>query len=186
MISSPGGEGAPVLIAFGANIAPEKNLLAGLARLRQETGILALSTIYRTLAVGEHGCTLSPEQQPEYLNGAVMVAGDWQSWPLHDLLRTIEAEQGRQRGGDRYAPRVLDLDIAMMGERVVREGELEIPDPDIPLRPFLALALAELAPALIHPLAGVTLAEVAARFGPHPPGMRVEAGLTREWRSLLM
>lgn len=156
----------PLLIAFGANIDPLTNLRAGLRSLDRKLGIARVSTVYRTKPVGDTA-------QPDYLNGVVLTrsTGGHSPLQLKSLLRGIEAERRRQRGPDPNAPRTLDLDIALLGGVVMGGPELVIPDPQIAERPWLALPLAELAPGLIHPVLGLTLAQLAQRFGPRPPGM---------------
>lgn len=163
----------PLLIAFGANIEPLPNLLAGLARLRRLLPVVAVSTVYRTRCVGD-------PQQPDYLNGALLAHPDPTLTPhqIKRLLREVESAQGRVRADNPNAARPLDLDIALLGGLVVADGELLIPDPAVLERPFVALPVAELAPGLIHPLAGRPLAELARAFGDHPVGMTVDVVAT--------
>ncbi|MBF0402118.1 MAG: 2-amino-4-hydroxy-6-hydroxymethyldihydropteridine diphosphokinase [Magnetococcales bacterium] len=154
---------SPVLIAFGSNIDPLPNLHRGLLRLHQEVGISAVSTVYRTAALPdpERGGSAAA---PDFLNGAVRLESQQDPFALQRLLRTIEAELQRVRTAWRYAPRTLDLDIALMGESLLQSEQLVLPDPDILQRPFLAIPLAELAPDLLHPLEGCSLSEIASRF----------------------
>lgn len=171
--------GSPVLIAFGSNIDPLPNLLHGLRRLHQEIGLCAVSTVYRSEALSDQNdselSTKEPAtKEPEFLNGAVWVVGGMAPFSLRRLLRDIEEERQRVRTRRRYAPRTLDLDIALMGAWMITEAPLVIPDPDILHRPFLAIPLAELAPELQHPLEQVSLSRIAARFGACPKGLTVD------------
>lgn len=133
-----------VFIGAGSNIDPETNLLSSLALLGKSAAITGVSTFYRTPAIDR------PEQ-PDYLNGVLSVETDLLPGRLQELLHAIERAAGRVRTEDRYAARTLDLDILLYGDAIVRAGGLEIPDPDIPTRPFLAAGLLELAPALVLP-----------------------------------
>lgn len=151
----------PVLIAFGANIDPLPNLWRGLRALHERVGLAAVSTVYRTPALPDRE---GRDPGPDFLNGAVRVESRQEPFALKGLLRTIEAELHRIRGPWRHAPRTLDLDIALMGEQVVQRDGLVVPDPELLHRAFLALPLAELAPELLHPLEGVPLSRIAARF----------------------
>lgn len=166
--------GLPILISFGSNIEPLANLFHGLRRLHQEIGLCAVSTVYRTPALAEPDCPESAEKDAEFLNGAVWVESDMEPFSLRRLLRDIEGELHRVRTQRSYAPRTLDLDIAVMGEQVINAAPLVIPDPDIVHRSFLAIPLAELAPDLLHPLKKVSLSHIAARFGPHPQGLTMD------------
>ncbi len=138
-------------IAVGANIQPETNIPNALDLLNRHTPITAVSTFFRTKAINR------PEQD-DYLNGAVSIhyAG-----PLRDLkhlvLRRVEELLGRKRTNDPYAPRTIDLDIALCGDIVLKTPELVLPDPDIRQRAFLAAALLELEPELIMPDSRVLL-----------------------------
>lgn len=142
-------------VAVGANIRPESNIVAALDKLIRQVCVAASSTFYRTAPWGQPG-------QPPFSNGVWHLQTDIEPRPLKfEVLRTIEAELGRQRSADKYAPRPIDLDIIVYGELVRHEGGLTIPDPEIRERPFLALPLWELAPGLVLPDRGDRLADLA-------------------------
>jgi 2-amino-4-hydroxy-6-hydroxymethyldihydropteridine diphosphokinase len=173
-ISSDGARKRLVLIALGSNVEPEANLPRAVCRLAERFPGLAASRVYATAAVG------APDAPP-FLNAAVAIET---ALPLaelkHRVLRPIEAELGRVRGADRNAPRPIDLDVAFCPGLVLRDGDagLDLPDPEIVGCAHLALPLADLVPAEVHPLDGRTLAAIAARFeGAH--GVRVVGG--PEW-----
>ncbi len=117
-------------------------------------------------------------QDPDFLNGAARIDKPIEPLPLRKLLRTIEAELGRVRSGRRYAPRTLDLDISLMGTRIVNKTPITLPDPDITQHAFLAIPLAELAPNALHPLEKISLSQIAARFGKHPEGLAIDQKTT--------
>ena len=71
---------------------------------------------------------------------------------------------GRVRGADKFAPREIDLDIALFDELQVDGDGLHIPDPDIAVRPFLGIPLAEIAADWVVPGPGATLGSIAAAF----------------------
>ena len=141
-----------VHVAVGANVAPERNILDGLDRLARRLPIVAVSTFYRTSAIGR------PEQE-DYLNGVIALDTALEPRVLKEVLRDVERALGRVRGEDAYAPRTLDLDILLYGNRVYNETGIEIPDPDIATRPFLAAGLIELDPSLTLPGDSRRLAE---------------------------
>ncbi|GAB0055824.1 2-amino-4-hydroxy-6-hydroxymethyldihydropteridine pyrophosphokinase [Candidatus Magnetaquicoccaceae bacterium FCR-1] len=175
---------SPVLIAFGANIAPEENLAAGIARLHATVRVRAISTVYRTPALVDANAPIQAPL-PDFLNGALCIEGGCEPLGLRELLKKIEREQGRQPGQPGWAPRPLDFDIALMGEARFDQEGLTIPDPDIPKRDFLAVPLAELAPELIHPLLGEPMVQVAARFLGHTASMRPDPTATARLRAII-
>ncbi|MBM3240842.1 2-amino-4-hydroxy-6-hydroxymethyldihydropteridine diphosphokinase [Candidatus Poribacteria bacterium] len=141
-------------IAVGSNIEPEKNILNALGILKRYVRVKASSTFYRTMPLGR------PEQAV-FLNGVWHIETVKTARALKfDLLRRIEAELGRVRTDDKYAARTIDLDIAVYGDEVINEPDIHLPDPDIRHRPFIAIPLLELAPALALPDTGEQLSSL--------------------------
>jgi len=142
-MNDPGGEA--VYLSVAANLDPEKNIRAAMERLCAQVTLEALSAFYRTAAIGR------PEQ-PDYLNGVARVRTALAPLALkRDVLRPIEAALGRVRTADTCAARPIDLDILLYGAHVLRNDELNIPDPDIAARPFLRAGLLELDPHMVLP-----------------------------------
>jgi 2-amino-4-hydroxy-6-hydroxymethyldihydropteridine diphosphokinase len=145
-------------IGMGSNIDPERNLREAVRQLASVVRVLDISTVFETEPIGR------PEQ-PAYYNCVAAVETEFAPQALKkDVLRRIENRLYRVRGGDRYLPRTIDLDLLLYDDLVVSEADLELPDPDIPLRPFLAQGLAELAPDLVLPGSGTSVAELARRM----------------------
>lgn len=141
-------------VAVGSNIEPEQNIVKALDRLQERVPVTAVSTVYRTEPVGRL-------EQPAFLNGVWKILTPLPPRTLKfEVLRLIEAALGRVRSEDRYAPRTIDLDVLLYGNAVIHEPDLEIPDPDLRQRPFLAAALLELAPGLVLPDTGEALHEL--------------------------
>jgi dihydroneopterin aldolase/2-amino-4-hydroxy-6-hydroxymethyldihydropteridine diphosphokinase len=167
-----------IFIGVGSNIDPVVNVRKALLRLRHETRILKVSTFYLTEPEG-------PPGQPVYYNGVLEVESDLSPSRLRgDVLRKIEGELGRKRVRDRYAPRTIDLDILLYGDLVLSDQEIKIPDPLIPVRPFLAVPLHELSPKIVLPDSGLPLEEIASKFKDHD--MRPLPDYTRQLREELM
>ncbi len=170
--------GEQVFISLGSNVAPERNLPASLRLLAasEHMVLLAVSRVYETVPIGPAG-KINPEQA-KFLNAAVLAETALSHIQLKtDVLYPIEAELGRVRTTGRFAPRSIDLDIALYGNEIVRiyierpEGwpvKLIIPDPDIERRAHVALPLADIGPDYVHPVAKVSLADIAARFRDSP------------------
>ncbi len=142
-------------IGLGSNIDPERNLKEAIRQLASAVRLQGISTVLETKPIGK------PEQ-PSYYNCVAVVETGLPPLVLkRDVLRGIENRLGRVRGNDRYAPRTIDLDLLLYGDLSVAEPDLELPDPDIARRPFLAQGLAELAPDLVLPGTGKPIAELA-------------------------
>lgn len=94
-------------------------------------------------------------RQPDFCN--LVVTGLTSLSPV-DLLRqtqAIEARYGRRREGETpRGPRSLDIDIALYGERTVREPDLVIPHERMALRQFVLIPLLELLPDCADPVSG--------------------------------
>ena len=142
-----------VFVSVGSNVGPEMNVMRGLRLLDAEVGVRRVSTFYRTPA-------LNRPQDPPFLNGVVEVGDALGPLELKTSLHRIERTCGRERGLDRDAPRTLDLDLLLHGDRVLSSDEVMLPHPDIRDRAFVAIPLLELAPDLILPDSGVTLRSI--------------------------
>ena len=158
----------PALITLGSNIAPERNLPRAVALLRQNyhLTVRAISRVYESLPVSASGGVA--EDPPPFHYAALLVESDGYYGPLalkFHVLRFIELLLGRARSADRFAPRPMDLDLALFGDCVLSSPHLTLPDPDILTRAHVVLPLAEVAPDWRHPLTGQTLAAIAAGFG---------------------
>ena len=144
---------ARAFISIGSNIDPEANVKAAILRLGPAARVKAISTIYRTEPVG-------PPGQPPFYNCVVEIETEMAPREVKfRLLRTIESELGRIRSNDKFAARTIDLDLILYEDLVMSTEDLTLPDPDILRRPFLAVALHELAPGLVLPGSGVRISE---------------------------
>ena len=156
-----------VYVGMGSNLGDrDAHLAAGLAALRGTEGIevVAVSALYETDPVG-------PPPQGPYLNGAIELATTLTPDALLERLLEIEVSQGRTRGPDRNAPRTLDLDLLLYGDRKLAGPHLEVPHPRLADRPFVLEPLCDLAPDLIHPTLGETI-EALARGVRDPAAVR--------------
>jgi 2-amino-4-hydroxy-6-hydroxymethyldihydropteridine diphosphokinase len=143
-------------LSLGSNIDAARWLGAAVRELRLRFGPLDVSPVYRSAAVGFDG--------PDFLNLAVAMDSDLEPEALNDWLHALEDRHGRVRGGERYADRTLDVDIVLYDDRVMRgEGHLELPRGEL-RHAFVLKPLADIAPAVRHPLEGRTLGELWAAF----------------------
>jgi len=147
-------------ISIGSNIDPENYLPRAIQSLHALGRILKTSKVYQNAA-------LDRPEQPDFLNAAVLIETYLQPLDLRQRLREIEAGLDRVRTDDKYAPRTLDLDLCLLGTKVILTSDLTLPDPDIEHRAHLAIPLSELDPDTIHPVTCSTLAEIAGKLQPH-------------------
>ena len=131
-------------IGVGSNIEPERHLPLALGALLRglDRPVCRLSTHYRTSA-------LNRPEQPDFVNGVWMVVTDRNEEVLRRLLDEVEQRQERERTGDRYAARTLDLDLLLYDD--VRAPERQLPHPDIRQRPWIYGPLLELVPGIVLP-----------------------------------
>mgnify|MGYP001579912522 FL=1 len=122
-----------VIISVGSNIEPDKNIAKAREILAKDFEVVAETDFISTKPVGY-------TQQPDFLNGAVLIRTDLKLEPLRQHLRKIEDTLGRRRTILKFGPRTVDLDI------VVWNGKLL--DPDFYERDYLKKAVLELMPDL--------------------------------------
>ena len=145
-------------IALGSNLGDrERHLHAALAALRALRGVsdVVTSRVYETTPVG-------PGEQRPYLNAVARVATDLSPRDLLDQLLAIERSEARERGAVRNAPRTLDLDLLLYGEREIDEPGLVVPHPRMAQRAFVLEPLCDLAPDLVIPGASAPVSALAA------------------------
>jgi 2-amino-4-hydroxy-6-hydroxymethyldihydropteridine diphosphokinase len=154
-------------LSLGSNIEPERNLPAAVRELESFGRVLLVSTVWQSPSLGCPG-------HPDYLNAALLLETTLSAECLKkEGIAAVEALLGRVRSDDRFAPRTIDIDIMLFDSEQLLLGMRSIPDREILERPFVAIPLAEIAPAYIHPLTGESLAQIASRFDPISWRMRI-------------
>jgi 2-amino-4-hydroxy-6-hydroxymethyldihydropteridine diphosphokinase len=143
-------------LSLGSNQEPLRYLNAALAELQAKFGAIAISPAYRSRAVGFDGA--------DFVNLAVALDTELSPQALNDWLHALEDRHGRRRDLPRYSDRTLDVDIVLYDDLVVQgEGHLQIPRKELK-HAFVLRPLADIAPALQHPLTGETMAELWLAF----------------------
>lgn len=149
------------MLSLGSNIEPVVNLPLASRLLADRLQVLGFSAVFETTPADF-------SQGPVFLNAAAEVTCELTPRALkYEVLRPLERELGRTRTADRNAPRTIDLDISLVGQRIIEDSEadLRIPDPEILTRSHVAVPLANLAPERIHPVTGQRLREIANQLG---------------------
>lgn len=148
----------PVLVAIGSNVDAVRNVALAARELRATFPGARFSRVYRNAAVGFEGA--------DFLNA---VAAFETARPLAGVLaelHRIEQLCGRERAAPKWAPRAMDLDVLLFGDRVGTEPGAVLPRPDLVRRPYMLGPAAELEPGRRHPSLGLTLGELWAAFDP--------------------
>jgi 2-amino-4-hydroxy-6-hydroxymethyldihydropteridine diphosphokinase len=136
---------------------PPEVLKAALAVLEEEgIAVRAASPIVTTAPLGR--------SLRRYANGAAVIETDLAPEELLTLLKRIERQFGRTRGGERWSARVLDLDIVLWSGGTWGSTDLIVPHPSFRERSFVLQPAAAIAPAWRDPLTGRTVRQLLARL----------------------
>lgn len=98
------------------------------------------------------------EDQGWFLNAVAVVETEESPSELLERLNHIEEDLGRARRRPKNAPRTIDLDLLFYGDLVVSGPSIQVPHPRLAERAFVLVPLAEVRPALVHPVLGRTAA----------------------------
>ena len=153
---------ARAFVGAGANLGePIRQIRQAQDALQKSPGVtlLSASSLYRTQPVG-------PVEQPPFVNAVFSLEPEIGPHDLLSLLLDIEQKMGRVRG-ERWGPRVIDLDLLFYGEEIIKEQGLEVPHPRLHERRFVLAPLAEIAPDVVHPVIKKSVSELLAGL---PPG----------------
>ncbi len=139
-----------VFVGIGSNVEPERRIREALRLMRQRFGALRISPVYRNPAVGFQG--------DDFYNLVVGFQSNGQVAALNAALDEIEEQCGRLRGGPRFAPRTLDLDLLLYGD-LVTESPVRLPRREILKYAYVLKPLVDLAADRRHPVTGRSFAE---------------------------
>lgn len=152
----PEAAAADAFIAAGSNVRPRANLRDAIALLSAQFPGLRQSRAWSNPAIGFAG--------DDFINLVVEFPVALPPEELLEQLKAIERAAGREPGAPKWGPRTLDLDLLLHGDRVGRFAGAVLPHPDLLRRAFVLGPLAELAPAIRHPVLGTTIGELWRRF----------------------
>jgi 2-amino-4-hydroxy-6-hydroxymethyldihydropteridine diphosphokinase len=137
----------PAYVGIGSNLSdPERQVRAALAALGALPGsrLVARSPLYRTKPFGD-------VVQPAFVNAVAGLLTQRTPEELLADLRALECKLGREPPRERWGPRLIDLDLLVVGREVRATAELTLPHPGIAERDFVLYPLADIAPDLEVP-----------------------------------
>jgi 2-amino-4-hydroxy-6-hydroxymethyldihydropteridine diphosphokinase len=144
-------------LGLGSNVGDRRaNLQAALdGLLARGVAVLASSSVYDTDPVGEI------LDQPAFLNACLAIETALQPPALLEACKALERDLGRAGDGVRHGPRLIDIDLLLLGELEWRSAGLALPHEQVLTRRFVLIPLLELAFELRTP-AGDSLADALA------------------------
>jgi len=139
--------GTDAFIGLGSNVGdPLAQVRAALGALDRlpESRLHAASPLYRSRPMG-------PQDQPDFINAVAWLTTALAPHALLDELQQVETAAGRQRSGQRWGPRPLDLDLLLYGDARFADERLTVPHPGVVERPFVLRPLADIAGERVIP-----------------------------------
>ena len=134
-------------IGLGSNLSdPQAQVAQALQELDAitDTKLVKASSLYISKPMG-------PSDQPDFINAVAKISTSLSAVELLEELQSIEHRHQRQRNGQRWGPRTLDLDIILFGDEQVDSKKLRIPHYGVSEREFVLIPLQELQADLIIP-----------------------------------
>ncbi|MDD5491783.1 MAG: 2-amino-4-hydroxy-6-hydroxymethyldihydropteridine diphosphokinase [bacterium] len=133
-----------VYLGLGTNIGNKrKNIREAVRLLRRDVKIVKVSSLYKSKPVGYL-------EQPDFLNAVLEIKTSLTPRQLLKQVKAIERTMGRVKTV-RWGSRLIDIDILLYDNKVIKTKKLVIPHSSMHCRWFVLKPLAEIAPQLVHP-----------------------------------
>lgn len=154
----------PIVVGLGSNVGDRWAWVDKAIAAMNQAGLRVKSraSLYETQAL------LPPNAPPDwdkpYLNTAVLIETDFSPLACLGTLKRIEKQLGRDSSNRPWAPRIIDLDILIWGDRQLNTPELIIPHAGLFDRLFALLPLSELCPEWACPVLKKTALSLADAY----------------------
>jgi 2-amino-4-hydroxy-6-hydroxymethyldihydropteridine diphosphokinase len=155
-------------LGLGSNIGDRRAHMQAAVDAFGQRGVRVLtsSSVYETEPVG-----LVIDQR-DFFNACLAIDTAHGPDQLLDTCKDVERAVGRDAGGVRHGPRVIDIDVLILGALVHRSDRLTLPHPEVMSRRFVLAPLLELDPDL-ELMPGGQLADALEALGPGQDVRRV-------------
>jgi 2-amino-4-hydroxy-6-hydroxymethyldihydropteridine diphosphokinase len=133
-----------VVYSIGSNLGDRFANLQGAVDALSDTPdviVVDVSSVYETEPIG------GPADNPKFLNMVVVAETTLDPRTLVERAFAIEDAYGRQRDGERWGPRTLDVDLIMVGSTEIDQDDLKLPHPLAGERGFVLVPWHEIDPS---------------------------------------
>ncbi len=143
-------------LSLGSNIDRYRYITVALNALTERYGQLLLSPVYESESVGFCGAA--------FLNSVVAIESDRPLAEVAAELKQIEDDNGRQRGGEKFSARTLDIDILTCDQLVGEQSGILLPREEILYNAYVLKPLADIAGDQLHPVEQLSYRQLWERY----------------------
>jgi 2-amino-4-hydroxy-6-hydroxymethyldihydropteridine diphosphokinase len=145
-----------IFLGLGSNLGERlinlKNAVEKINELNS-CNVVSSSSVYESSPYGNI-------EQPNFYNSVIEIESGLSHQELHKNIKEIEIELGREATENKWAPRIIDIDILFYNQLIYKEDYLIIPHPEILKRDFVIVPLVEIDCEFIHPVVDIRLSEI--------------------------
>lgn len=143
-----------VTVALGSNLGDKTSTLYEAGKFLKSISEkpIVKSSIWKSEPIGP--------SKYEFLNATVKIFTTYSAEPLLRALKEYEQEAGREKNPERWAPRILDLDIIQFGNLAIQKESLIIPHQEYSRRLFVLLPMQETSPDWKDPVTGKSIQQM--------------------------
>ncbi|MEX0739843.1 MAG: 2-amino-4-hydroxy-6-hydroxymethyldihydropteridine diphosphokinase [Pseudohongiella sp.] len=143
-------------LSLGSNRQADHHIRVALDALQADFGALQTSSVFESKAVGFDGSN--------FLNMVVAIHTDNSLATVSARIKALEAEHGRVRGGPRFSPRTLDIDILTYGDCIGDYRGILLPRPEITENAYVLWPMSQICGERCDPQTGLTYATLWQQY----------------------